>query len=243
MLNSLPASFGGRPSTPTREMAPLNRGFSFNWGRGKDDAKAESGPGQHGQRVESAGSGAWQTGSGAWQSGRCWLRAARVRGSSSPRVGAAVALSTRPGHSATWPPGHPPLAEWPGGRVAEWPAGQHRYPPATRPSHSAVAVAVHELRAWTAQVLVPLALTLTLTLTRYSYLSQWSSYGEGLPHLRTSHWKYFVALVRAHPNPNPDPNPDPNPHPNPNPDPDPNPNPNPSPNPNPNPNPNLNPSP
>ena len=58
MLNSLPASFGGRPSTPTREMAPLNRGFSFNWGRGKDDAKAESGPGQHGQRVESAGSGA-----------------------------------------------------------------------------------------------------------------------------------------------------------------------------------------
>jgi len=75
MLNSLPASFGGRPSTPTREMAPLNRGFSFNWGRGKDDAKAESGPGQ------------------------------------------------------------------------------------------------------------------------YSYLSQWSSYGEGLPHLRTSHWKYFVALL------------------------------------------------
>ena len=30
---------------------------------------------------------------------------------------------------------------------------------------------------------------------RYSYLSQWSSYGEGLPHLRTSHWKYFVALL------------------------------------------------
>ena len=52
MLNSLPASFGGgRPNTPTaRELAPLNRGggFSFNWGRGKDDKKAESGPGQHG---------------------------------------------------------------------------------------------------------------------------------------------------------------------------------------------------
>ena len=30
---------------------------------------------------------------------------------------------------------------------------------------------------------------------RYSYLSQWSSYGEGLPHLRTAHWKYFVALL------------------------------------------------
>ena len=121
-----------------------------------------------------------------------------------------MALSTRPGHSATRPPGHPLLAEWPGGRVAEWPAGQHRYPPATRPGHSAVAVAVAELRPWTAQVLVPLALILTLTLTRYSYLSQWSSYGEGLPHLRTSHWKYFVALVRAHPNPNPDPDPNPN---------------------------------
>eukprot|EP00320_Phaeocystis_rex_P009911 CAMPEP_0119093514 /NCGR_PEP_ID=MMETSP1178-20130426/163361_1 /TAXON_ID=33656 /ORGANISM="unid sp, Strain CCMP2000" /LENGTH=211 /DNA_ID=CAMNT_0007077173 /DNA_START=40 /DNA_END=675 /DNA_ORIENTATION=+ len=78
MLNSLPASFGGgRPNTPTRESAPLQRArdhFTFNWGRGKDDKKAESG---------------------------------------------------------------------------------------------------------------------------YSYLSQWSSYGEGLPHLRTSHWKYFVVMLVA----------------------------------------------
>ena len=28
-----------------------------------------------------------------------------------------------------------------------------------------------------------------------SYLTQWSAYGEGLPHLRTSRWKHFVALL------------------------------------------------
>ena len=28
-----------------------------------------------------------------------------------------------------------------------------------------------------------------------SYLSQWRTYGEGLPHLRTSHWRHFVVLL------------------------------------------------
>ena len=60
MLDSLPASFGGRPSASTpntpssaRERSALlgkpGQGgsvFTFNWSRGQDDKKTESGPGQ-----------------------------------------------------------------------------------------------------------------------------------------------------------------------------------------------------